>query len=103
MKLKELYNMDDAYKCKTRNNAIELFRELRRKVGNNFRMYTESRILSGRQIVTSENAIRMLMKDEYIGAIQETYDFLDNYRDNNHELSNQEYAVLNLILLVAEM
>lgn len=90
--------MEDAYNCKNNEDAIRLFNILKDKIGNNFVIYQETELLSARQFATSCNAIRYIKDNDYINAIRETYDFLDNYGNNKHELTNAEYAVLMCII-----
>lgn len=42
MILKELYNMDDAYQCKSNEQALELFKDLRNKAGKVQSVYKNS-------------------------------------------------------------
>lgn len=98
MLIKDLYNIEDAYQCKNNNRALELFNKLRDKIGNTHTVYRNTRLLSGRQFATSHNAISYIKNKDYTNAIREVYDFLDNYGDNEHELTDAEYAVLTCIL-----
>lgn len=109
MLARELYNMQDAYKCKNNEDAMELFRALRNKMGDDicyeakYNPNITSRLISGRQFAVSEMAVRYIKEGNLKEAIRETYDFLHNYGDDDHELTNPEYAVLNIILMFVEM
>ena len=98
MLLSELYNMEDAYKCKTNDDALKLFEKLQRTIGTVYMRYKLPGVVSGRQHATCENAIHCILCRDYIQAITEVYDFLENYGDNNHELTNPEYMMLDAIL-----
>ena len=102
MVLKELYNMNDAYQCKSNEQALKLFKDLRNKIGTISKIYSNVDKLSDRQIITAENAIKYIKREEYCEAIREVYDFLENYRDNTHELTNPEFGVLHIILTMIE-
>ena len=44
----------------------------------------------------------MLLRYDYASALVETLDFMHNYQDNNHEITNEEYTCLNIILIIYE-
>lgn len=108
MLVRELYNMQDAYKCESNEDAMELFRALRNKIGDDtyyqvkYNPNITLKFISGRQFAVSEMAVRFIKEGNLKEAIRETYDFLHNYGDDDHELTNPEYAVLNVILLFVE-
>ena len=109
MLARELYNMKDAYKCESNDYALRLFKELRRKIGNNYNRFVvhfdsglPRRLISERQFAVSEMAVKYIASGNFKEAIRETYDFLHNYGDDDHELTNPEYAVLNIILCFVE-
>lgn len=102
MILKELYNKNDAYQCESNEQALKLFKDLRNKIGTVSGMYSNVGKLSDRQIITTENAVKYIKREEYCEAIREVYDFLENYRDNTHELTNPEFGVLHVILTMVE-
>lgn len=102
MLLRDLYNMEDAYRCENNEDALKLFNKLRKDIGTLYNRYKIPGVISGRQHATCENAINCLMCKDYIQAITEVYDFLENYGNNNHELTNPEYMLLDMILNIIE-
>ena len=82
--------------------AISMFRKVRTLVGYDIRDYKDLRLLSPRQVVASNNAIRLLSADNYVDAFRELHDFMHNYNENRHYVSNAEYCVINLILTLFE-
>lgn len=98
MVLKSLFDMNELHDCKSNEQAIELFKKLREKIGDSFTRYRDTELLSSRQFATYRNALKYIKEQDYVNAIREVYDFLDNYGNNNHLLTNAEYAVLDCIL-----
>lgn len=79
------------------------FRDLRDILGNNEHTYMNNHgFVSQRQYIVSENAILCIMRNDLNQAVNETLDFLQNYRDYNHEITYEEYTVLNCILCCYE-
>lgn len=81
----------------------DFFKELREIIGTCYESYYDFHgYLTGRQTCTSELAIKFIMRDMFNDAVRETLDFMHNYRNNNHNITYEEYTVLNCILTCYE-
>ena len=97
MKVCDIYNIQDVYECETEQEARNCLNQIRNKIG-----YLAPGIkgsVSEKQCIATHNAMVQIRKKKYLNAIYQIYDFLHNNGEDTHELSNEEFAVLDVLLL----
>lgn len=98
--LSELYNKLKHYEYEGNSSVDSFYKDLRSYIKGGY--LPIHGYLSDRQSCVFENAVNMLLRGDYASALVETLDFMHNYQDNNHEITNEEYTCLNIILIIYE-
>lgn len=98
MKVCDIYNMQDVYECKTEQEARNCLNQIKGKIGRLAPCVQGS--VSKRQCISAHNAMIQIRKKNYLNAMCKIYDFLHNDGADKHELSNEEFIVLDILLMV---
>lgn len=100
MFVRDLLKYNDVVSCHDSDVALRCLRLLRMQIGASTVGYVDTRVLSECQTEAAEDAITMAVSHDYVGVLNNLYNFLDNDGDNEHELTNSEFGLLNLVLHV---
>lgn len=102
MKICYLLSEEEVKKCYSDEEAVKILTELRNKIGRSYTGHVDPKLLTDRQGVYSDAAIRDAVGKQFRLVLNDVYAFLIDIEDQNRELSNSEFGILNLILLVVE-
>ena len=97
-----LLNQGEVKKCCSDEEAVRILGDLRNKIGRSYSGHVDPRLLTDRQGIYSDAAIRDAISKQFRIVLNDVWAFLIDIEDQSRELSNSEFGILNLILLVVE-
>lgn len=101
MQVKSLIDKETWENCSSHADAKPILHNLRKQIGYKSMNYKAVCVLSDRQRVFLETATLSAVNRDYSGVVRHLYKFLDE-TDTERDLSNSEFFVLNLVLIITE-
>lgn len=95
----ELLDSNKCELCSDFKYVLKLFSELQSKLHSIDRNKLNNGSLSDIQVDASMQAVIDAVHNDYVRALYETGNFVNNHQDNRHELTESEWVALNLITL----